>query len=885
MKKSNFLLTNLILIILIITLNFSACDLDQSLDIRDYDSLQLETTIRDHTLFRFYENRGQINDTDLQFYGQIDGGFIGLATGRIFFWDDDISTPTIMQFDTEKGCMPRSKQIDSHRVNFFMGSRGSFTNIKTSSAVEYADVWQGVDLILKYSSGAIEFDFNGISDEFCDYNVIITTPYGIDRVVSITDISSILSPLISEVVLEDTNAFTISEIDLENPLIFSTCIGGTGYDYSNSLDIDSSGNIYIGGNTESTFFPIFGGIDTELVGESNLFVIKMSENGDQILFATFIGGNNNDYVYDLELDAGGDIILVGETSSSDFPFTTHFDSSIDAMEGFLLELDADGNDILSATTLGGFPTALEIDNENNIVITGDAAPDLPTLNAFDSSSNGGGEIFLMKVNYTNTELIFSTFIGGSNHDYGYDVAVDFQCNIYLTGMTHSSDFPIINGFSDTLQGDRDAFVLKFNSSGTGISYSTFLGGSTFDFGYAIEVDILGNAYVVGTTHSANFPLMNPFQSSLIGENDAFVTKLNASGTGLVFSTLIGGDSWERPYDIEVASDFSVYIAGTTQSSDYPMEDPYRDYLWSGNDIFLTRFNSSGSSLLFSTYFGGDQNEQFTDILIDSNGILTVTGMTSSDVFPTVNDYDNPPNGYVESFVAKFYDLADQDDDLLRDYLEEFYGTLVNCNDSDFDNISDYAEIFEYFTDPLNNDSDFDLVSDYLEIYVYDSNPLSNDSDSDSLNDFDEIFTYGTDPNSSDTDLDSLSDAFEVFEFGSNPTLNDTDWDLLNDSLEYALGTNPNSADSDNDTLSDYTEVFELGTNPLSNDTDGDSYSDAWEIENGFDPLDPLDPPEVTESFREWNTPLIYGTIGISLVVIGVLVYRMRRSRKYDWYDF
>jgi hypothetical protein len=863
MKRSSILLANVIVFILIITLSSSMTELDISGEVENCVPPQLETTLRTHILSHFYENKGQIDSTDLLFYGKIDGGLIGFATSKILIWHNDFSTLTVLQFETDETCIPKSKKVDSHRVNFFMGSRGVFTDVKTSSMIEYEDIWPGVHLIMRYSSGTIEFESIINSCEFRDFNIRIIDYDSDDTVVSISDITPILESMLSEMVLEDENEFTPSEIYHENPLVFSTCIGGTGYDYSNAIDIDASGNIYIGGNTESSFFPIFGGINTELVGESNLFVIKLSENGDQLLYATFIGGNDNDYVYDIEVDDDGNTYIVGATSSSDFPFMSHFDSSVDSMEGFLLKLDADGSELLSSTSIGGTPTALEIDNEDNIIITGNAASDLPLVNAYNSTSNGGGDIFLMKVNSTDTELIFSTFVGGSSYDVGTDVAVDDQCNIYVTGTTHSSDFPLLNGFNDTLQGDRDAFVLKFNSSGTGLNYSTFLGGISYDFGYAIEVDTLGNAYIVGETYSIDFPILNPFQSTLIGGVDAFVTKLNASGTGLNFSTFIGGNSSERPYDIEIDNDLTVYIAGTTQSSDYPLEDPYRDYLWSGNDIFLTRFNSSGDSLLFSTYFGGDQNEQNADMILDSERNLIITGMTSSDVFPTVTDYDNPPNGYVEAFVAKFSDLTDQDDDFIRDYMEEFYGTDVN-----------------------NNDTDFDLVNDYDELFVYNTNALSNDTDLDLLDDYTEIFVFETDPNIADTDFDDLSDYAEIFVHFTDPLNNDTDFDDLNDFAEiFVHFTDPLNNDTDNDTLSDYIEVVELGTNPLSNDSDGDSYLDAWEIENGFDPLDPLDPPEDVNQFAVWSSIILYSSIGISLVIIAAMFMRNRRLHRWDEYDF
>jgi Beta-propeller repeat len=236
--------------------------------------------------------------------------------------------------------------------------------------------------------------------------------------------------------------------------------------------------------------------------------------------------------------------------------------------------------------------------------------------------------------------------------------VDTSGNAYVIGLTISTNFPTTAGaFQPTLGGGYDAYVTKFNSTGTGLVYSTYLGGSGTDQGFGIAVDSAGNAYVTGLTSSANFPTANPFQAALGGGNDAFVAKLNPTGSALVFSTYLGGSGNDQGLGIAVDSAGNVYLKGDTGSSNFPTASPFQAALGGGTDIFVTKLNPTGSALVYSSYLGGSGTDVghglVSAIALDSSGNVYVTGDTSSTNFPTVNPIQAAFGGApTDAFVAK-----------------------------------------------------------------------------------------------------------------------------------------------------------------------------------------------------------------------------------------
>ena len=266
-----------------------------------------------------------------------------------------------------------------------------------------------------------------------------------------------------------------------------------------------------------------------------------------------------------------------------------------------------------------------------------STPSTVYVGTFGNSAPSDSEAFLAKLNDSGSGLIYSTYLGGSAFDSGYGIAIDSSGNAYVTGQTSSSDFLTASPFQATSGGAGDAFLTKINSSGSALLYSTYLGGGGSDSGSSVAVDASGNAYVTGSTNSTNFPLASAFQSA-IGSSfttDAFVTKFNSNGT-IAYSTYLGGTQADVGNGIAVDLSGSAYIAGVTGSSNFPTLNPFQPtYGGSANDVFVTKLNSLGSGLVYSTFLGGLSNDIGKAIAVDSAGNAYVTGSTISAAFPLV----------------------------------------------------------------------------------------------------------------------------------------------------------------------------------------------------------------------------------------------------------
>jgi outer membrane protein assembly factor BamB len=380
-------------------------------------------------------------------------------------------------------------------------------------------------------------------------------------------------------------------------ILYSTYIGGSDEDTPTNIAVDSFGNAYIVGYTRSTNFPTQNPLQASNDGESDAFVAKLSANGAQLLYSTYLGGNAADPSADILLDSGGNILISGQTQSSNFPIA----------------------------------------------------------NALQPNKGGDADAFLAKLDLTSSTLVYSTYIGGTENDSGDGIAVDATGNAFLMGTTLSTNFPVM----DPLQavhaspGLHDAFLAKVSPTGN-LLFSTFLGGDNEDGGNDVAIDSDGNAYVTGHTYSSNFPAFAPSQSPLHGSNDAFVAKINSAGTALIYATLLGGSSYDNGRDITVGNDGSAYVTGDTDSTDFPLVDPIQPEFGGGidpGDAFVTKLDPGGTSLSYSTYLGGSGSDRGRRIIVDS-GVAYVTGLTQSDNFPLKNPFQNSLRGVSDAFIVK-----------------------------------------------------------------------------------------------------------------------------------------------------------------------------------------------------------------------------------------
>jgi hypothetical protein len=293
--------------------------------------------------------------------------------------------------------------------------------------------------------------------------------------------------------------------------------------------------------------------------------------------------------------------VTGHTASSDFPITAGaFDTSHNGVyDAFVVKVNAGGTGLAYATFLGGsgpdYGRAIAVDGAGSAYVTGHTpSSDFPiTAGAFDTSYNGYEDAFVVKVNAGGTGLAYATFLGGSGFDYGYGIAVDGAGSAYVTGQTLSSDFPTTAGAFDTSYNLSDAFVVKVKASGAGLTYATFLGGGYADEGNAMAVDGAGSAYVTGVTKSSDFPTtVGAFDTSHNGGGDAFVVKVNATGTGLAYATFLGGSDYDQSNAIAVDGAGSAYVTGVTKSSDFPTTAEAFDTSYNGwDDVFVAKIST------------------------------------------------------------------------------------------------------------------------------------------------------------------------------------------------------------------------------------------------------------------------------------------------------
>jgi hypothetical protein len=374
------------------------------------------------------------------------------------------------------------------------------------------------------------------------------------------------APLPFQGTLPGTNSAFFTHFNGSNGTIaYSTYLGGsasaggagTGSTVGKVLAIDGADNVYLSGDTSSTNFPLAGvSVQTTLRGSVNAFVAKISPHvsgAGSLLYSTYLGGTVSEAVWGVAVNTAGTAIYVaGETQSPDFPLSV-------------------ANPPFQATNKGN----------SNAFVT-------------QINPNVGGTTGLVYSTYLGGTDVIATGLGGNDAATG-GIAVDAAGNAYVAGNTDSLDFPVTPGaFQTTLQGAINAFVTKFSPTGT-LVYSTYLGGDISDVAWFIAVDAAGNAYVTGETSSSNFPLNGPVQNTLNGAINAFVTKLNAGGTGLLSSTYLGGNATDYGFGIAVDSAARAYVAGYTTSTDFPTLNPFQatPALTSTGAAFVTKLQSAG----------------------------------------------------------------------------------------------------------------------------------------------------------------------------------------------------------------------------------------------------------------------------------------------------
>jgi hypothetical protein len=764
-----------------------------------------------------------------------------------------------------------------------------------------------------------------------------------------------------------------------DPIIigYSTFLGGVANDGSNGIAVEN-GSIYISGHTKSSNFPLANAIDTTFNGTQDCFVAKFSADRQSLVYSTFLGGTNTDTSQSIAVE-NGFAYITGNTYSDDFPVANAYNSTYGGAGGdaFVTKLSADGQSLVFSTYLGGIST----DNGNDIAVengytyvTGyTQSINFPVASAYDPTLNGYLDCFLTKFNTDGQTLVYSTHLGGSEYDYAYGIDVE-DGYVYLTGKTDSANFPTIDAYDSTHNGNDDGFITKFATDGASLVYSTFFGGSSYEYSWSIAVEN-GYAFATGQTKSTNFPVENAYDSTHNGNEDCFVIKLSKLGDSLGYSTYLGGANNDFGFDIEVVNGYA-YVTGYTYSTEFPIANAFNVTHEGASDCFVTKFDEDGLALVYSTFLGGAGYDAGNDIDVENNTAY-VAGTTQSTNFPIEDAFDSTFNGGYDCFIAHL--LEDLDYDGLPDLYEVLIGTNPYMIDTDNDNFLDGYEV-AYGSDPLNPMSYpampqawYDSIYDNLEGNATLIQNLITWSDGnasllqtvmqqldanatllsqviawldDNHTEIETMFTHlagnatlliktinalngnvtliqnllswsggnstllqitiqqldanatlltqvitwldgnhttietlytfvegnatvlmevvnALDGNSTQLELvtaiatqnaewlsqfnttmiDNITLIREVLD-QLGVTVGDTDYDGLDDLDEISIGTDIQRIDTDNDNLIDAFEL-KIGTDPLDDDTDGDTYFDGFEVLSGTDPLNSADYPGVT----------------------------------------
>ncbi len=443
-------------------------------------------------------------------------------------------------------------------------------------------------------------------------------------------------------------------------LLFSTFLGGSAADQAFAVAVDSTGDAYVTGSTISANFPIKGPLQNVNRGNTDVFVTKIKGNGSQLIYSTFLGGSQFDEAYAIAIDPGGNAFVAGATTSNDFNTVNAFqpNNAGGGFDAFLARINSQGSALAFSTYFGGtgvdIAYGVTVDGNNNGYITGNTfSTDFPTQNALQAANGGNSDAFVARFNISGTALIYSTYLGGTGGDFGRGIAVDANAQAYVMGRTASTDFNTKNPLQSTNRGNFDVFVSKLSISGGQLVYSTYLGGTSDDLGFGIALDPSGNAYVTGDTRSTDFNTKNPLQAANRGGLDAFVTKINANGASLDYSTYLGGSGEDLASSIALDTAGNAYITGYTSSNDFPVVGAIQAISKGGLEVFVSKIFADASSIAFNTYFGGNGSDTANAIAVDSSGNAYITGATTSTNFPTRNPIQAVNRGGLDAFVAKF----------------------------------------------------------------------------------------------------------------------------------------------------------------------------------------------------------------------------------------
>ncbi len=450
---------------------------------------------------------------------------------------------------------------------------------------------------------------------------------------------------------------------------YSSYLGGAAGDSASAIAVDSAGNTYIAGRTESLDLAAVGAGAPQRAnraGPFDVFVAKIDAAGKTVTFLTFFGGSGYDNASAIAVDAAGNIYIAGATNSTDFPVSNAAFQRAKGFgfDGFVVKLSPAGA-VIYSTLLGGngddFLAALAVDSTGAAYVAGSTlSGDLLSFpNAYQRTRKNFTDMVVAKFTPAGNTIAYLTYVGAGGDEIATGIAIDGAGNAYVTGYVYTADFPTTAGVVKPAGGANnfyDGVVLKLDAAGSALLFSTYLGGADNDRAMAIALDGSGNVYVTGDTQSGDFPVRTPMQTRPTGNTrDAFVTKLNSTATAIVYSTYLGGTSLDGAGAIRVDASGNAIVLGDTLSADFPVTaNAYkRTHTGADRDPFLVRLKTDGTGLEYGTYLGGTAEDNGMALALDAAGNAYLAGLTwSADLPVSADTVQAALRGTNDSFALK-----------------------------------------------------------------------------------------------------------------------------------------------------------------------------------------------------------------------------------------
>ena len=666
----------------------------------------------------FAENRGQAPD-EVEYYAHAPGRAICFGVGQLTFGFTAAEprrgaaagrcTVRLTFPGSRVGARPEGEDNAGGVVSYFSGPREQWLTAPTCSRVTYRELWPRIDLLYTGAArgrlksdfvvrpggdpGRIRLAYDGAASVrlTADGALEIATPAGgmrEEKPFAYQDIAGERREVPSHYVLEKGPngpalvSFAIGEYDRAHPLVIDPVaiihcgyVGGAGTESANGVAVDPSGNIYIAGATfGGAGFPTAVGPDLTFGGGSDVFVAKIDPTGVNLLYCGYIGGTGNEFGLAgpaIAVDASGNAYVAGGTDSSQpsFPVTVGPDVTHNgSLDAFVARVNPAGTALDYCGYIGGSlgesAVDVAVDGFGNAYVTGSTfstQATFPVTIGPDLTYNGGVfDVFVAKVSAAGTGLEYCGYIGGDRDEQGQAIALDGAGRAYIAGSTTSTEatFPVQTGPDLTWNSGTDGFVARVGASGTGLEYCGYIGGGEEDYAFGIAVDSIGAAYTAGFTNSDDglFPVLAGPDLTHNGDIDAFVAKVNPTGTALGYCGFIGGSALDQAFGVGVSADGRAVIAGRTTSDEgtLPVTSGPDLTFNGGTDAFAAGVTASGTGLSFCGYLGGNSDESALDVLVAPGGGIFVIGEAASfeATFPVVGGPDLTQNGLYDGFLAR-----------------------------------------------------------------------------------------------------------------------------------------------------------------------------------------------------------------------------------------